>query len=81
MALFYVAHDLEPGQNYQNLWNELESRGAVRVLNSLWALTSSERASNIRNTLRRHIDNNDRLLVVQSTTGAWYNLMADPTKL
>ncbi len=82
MAKFYVAYDLDkPGQNYPNLWDELDSLGAQRVQDSVWVLASNSTASAIRDTLQQHIDKNDRLLVVQSAGAAWQNLMFNPAKL
>ena len=44
MAKFYVAYDLDkPGQDYTNLWDELESLGAQRVQDSVWVLVSNSR--------------------------------------
>ena len=82
MAKFYVAYDLDkPGQNYPNLWDELDSLGAQRVQDSVCALESKSTAVAIRDTLQQHIDKNDRLLVVKSVASAWQNLMFNPTKL
>ena len=82
MAKFYVAYDLDkPGQNYPNLWDELDSLGAQRVQDSVWVLASDRTSEAIRDTLKQHIDKNDRLLVVKSSGAAWYRLMFNPTKL
>jgi CRISPR-associated endonuclease Cas2 len=82
MSKFYVAYDLDkPGQNYQNLWDELDSLGAQRVQDSVWVLKSDNTESEIRDTLKQHIDQNDRILVVKSGGAAWSNLMFNPTTL
>jgi CRISPR/Cas system-associated endoribonuclease Cas2 len=82
MAKFYIAYDLDkPGQNYPELWNELDSLGAQRVQDSVWVLASDSAAKDLRDTLQQYIDQNDRLLVVQSAGSAWQNLMFNPTKL
>ena len=82
MAKFYVAYDLDkPGQNYPNLWSELDSLGAKRIQDSVWVLASDSTSAQIRDTLQQHIDKNDRLLVVKSAGSAWQNLMFNPTKL
>jgi len=82
MALFYIAYDLDkPGQDYQNLWDELDSLGAKRVQDSVWALRSDTSAKELRDVLKKHIDSDDRLLVVQSGDWASRNLMHDPNKL
>lgn len=82
MALIYVAYDLDkPGKNYPNLWDELESLGAKRVQDSVWVLESDTTAKELRDTLKAHIDDDDRILVVKSQSSAWNNLMFNPTKL
>jgi CRISPR-associated endonuclease Cas2 len=82
MALFFVAYDLDrPGQKYQDLWDELESLGAKRVQDSVWALKSNEKTVDLRNTLRQHIDENDRLLVIKASFWASRKSMFDITKL
>jgi CRISPR/Cas system-associated endoribonuclease Cas2 len=83
MAIFYVAYDLDkPGQNYPNLWDELNSLGAKRVQDSVWALKSETKtAKGLRDTLQRHIDTNDRLLVIDSDASAWQRLMFNPKNL
>jgi CRISPR/Cas system-associated endoribonuclease Cas2 len=76
MGLFFVAYDLDkPGQNYQNLWDELESLGAQRLQDSVWGLQSSKTAVALRDTLKGHIDSNDRLLVVENGGWASWNSM------
>jgi CRISPR/Cas system-associated endoribonuclease Cas2 len=82
MTIFYVAYDLDkPGQNYPNLWSELESLGAVRVQDSVWALKAEGTSEEVYNQLSPHIDSNDRLLVVKSGGSTWVRLMADPRKI
>jgi CRISPR/Cas system-associated endoribonuclease Cas2 len=82
MAKFYVAYDLDkPGQNYPELWNELESLGAKRVQDSVWVLASDSSSSDIRDTLQQYVDSNDRLLVVKSAGTAWFRPIFNPSML
>lgn len=82
MALVYVSYDLDkPGQNYQDLWDELESLGAKRVQDSVWVLRSDDTAEALFNILQRHIDKNDRLLVIKSSSSYWIRPMNDPKKV
>jgi CRISPR/Cas system-associated endoribonuclease Cas2 len=82
MSKFYVAYDLDkPGQNYPELWEELESLGAKRVQDSVWVLLSNSTTAVLRDTLQQHIDKNDRLLVVKSGGGAWFRPMFNPANL
>ena len=76
MALFFVTYDLDkPGQNYQNLWDELESLGAKRLQDSVWGLQSSKSPVGLRDLLKGHIDSNDRLLVIENGGWASWNSM------
>ena len=82
MALFYVAYDLDkPGQNYPNLWDELDSLSAQRIQDSVWGLKYDGTHKELRDTLKQHIDKNDRLLVIESRSSAWSNPMFNPNKI
>ena len=83
MALFFVAYDLDkPAQNYQNLWDELESLGAIRIQDSVWALKFDGTPRNLYDTISRHISTKiDRLLVVKNGGSTFINLMTNPNDL
>jgi CRISPR associated protein Cas2 family len=82
MALFFVNYDLVKRKDYQTLWDRLEQWGAQRVLLSTWAIKRDNvTAAQIRDDLCKYIDNDDRLLVDQSTTWAGFNLMIDLNQL
>jgi hypothetical protein len=67
VPLFFVAYDLDkPGQDYEDLWNELEGLAAKRVQDSVWVLRYDGKTVALRDLLQQHIDANDRLLVVKS---------------
>ncbi len=76
MKLFFVTYDLlKPGKNYDELYAALERLGAKRVLLSVWALTGSHTAVGLRDSLKKHMDSNDRLLVIESADWAASNAM------
>lgn len=76
MSTALITYDLcKPGRNYQPLWDRLEALGAVRVLESVWAIKTAASAVAIRDDLLRFIDSNDRLLVGIITSAAWHNLI------
>jgi CRISPR/Cas system-associated endoribonuclease Cas2 len=82
MAIFYIVYDLDkPGQQYEDLWNELDSLGAKRLQDSLFALNSDSTKEEIYKAVHAHMDKNDRLLVVKSGGGLFINLMYDPNNL
>ncbi|HEV8415818.1 MAG TPA: hypothetical protein VGQ49_19665 [Bryobacteraceae bacterium] len=75
---YLISYDLDkPGQNYPRLIARLQAHGAVRVLLSQWALTSTWSAEQLRNDLQAYMDTNDRILVVEiSGQWAYSNIMA-----
>lgn len=75
-----VSYDLNrPGQQYPPIIERLRALGARRIQFSQWMLRSNMTAQQLRDDLRRHIDANDRLLVVDVTNApmAWSNLEFD----
>ena len=71
MKPFLISYDLDkPGQNYDGLISRLKQYNAKRVLMSQWILGSSASALEILKDLRRFMDSNDRILVVE-TSGDW----------
>jgi hypothetical protein len=80
MSLFSVSYDLlQPGRNYEPLYARLRALGAKRVLYSQWMLKHTGQATDVRDDLKRYIDYNDRLLVIDATTSAmaWTSLETD----
>lgn len=76
MKLFFVTYDLlKPGKNYDQLYAALERLGAKRVLLSVWALRGNHTAAGLRDSLKQHMDSNDRLLVIESADWAAWNAM------
>ena len=81
MAWFYIAYDLDkPGQNYENLWTTLRQIGGQRVQDSVWLVKADvgTNASQLAEAIRKHMDKNDRLVVIESAQSSWYNLMVNP---
>lgn len=79
-SLFSVSYDLnKPGQMYPAIITRLQQLGAKKVLYSHWMLRGTFTAESLRNDLMKHIDANDRLMVIDTTTGAmaWHNLMVE----
>jgi hypothetical protein len=78
MKKYLISYDLDkPGQDYTDLIAALRKAGAIKVLYSQWGLETTSTAVQIRDYLRKFIDGNDRLLVVElSGEIAWYNMIA-----
>ena len=75
---YVLSYDLnQPGQNYQRLWDALESFEARRVLESQWKFERINiDASGLLEYFKQFIDGNDRLLIISLDNNEWagYNL-------
>jgi hypothetical protein len=67
MARFIVSYDLRNHRNYPPVWDLLKSLGAVRLLESLWVMNSTATAEQIRNAVRRVVDKDDGVVVIELT--------------
>ena len=78
---YAISYDLvAPGRNYQPLWDALGALGAVRILQSQWAVRRYDTSAvGIRDHVSQFMDRNDRLMVtcLDGTDWAGRNLMAD----
>jgi hypothetical protein len=70
MAHYIVSYDLHNQRNYQPVWDALESWGATRLLESLWVLTNSATAGEIRDALKAKTDDDDSVAVIELKTGS-----------
>lgn len=69
MAVYCVSYDLKkPGQNYDDLIEALKnSPNWWHYLESTWLIYTPETADQLSKRLLNHIDENDRLLVINAT--------------
>lgn len=69
MTVYCVSYDLnKSGQNYNALYEELKkSPGYWHHLDSTWLISTSESANTLSERLRKHLDNNDNILVIRVT--------------
>ena len=67
MTVYCVSYDLnKAGQNYSALYNELKASSSWwHYLDSTWLIATQESAEQLCNRLLRHLDKNDRLLVIK----------------
>lgn len=68
MTVYCVSYDLnKSGQNYNALYEELKkSSNWCHPMDSTWLIVTSETAEQLRDRLRKHMDDNDTLLVIKS---------------
>jgi hypothetical protein len=71
MAIFIVSYDLNaPGQNYQPLYDALESVIHCHPLDSFWLIDVDQSAVEVREALRSFMDSNDSIAVIEFTPDA-----------
>jgi len=84
MNTILISYDLQtPGKDYVNLWKHLRSYGNwAKPLESVWLLRTAYNAEQVRNSTLNHIDQNDKIFVVDVTSraSAWKNLTMDVIK-
>jgi hypothetical protein len=74
MACYIISYDLrKPGRNYDSLYAAIKSYGTWAHINeSVWAVVTTTSAVQIRDYLRNHMDENDRIFIVKSgVEAAW----------
>jgi hypothetical protein len=75
MATLLVGYDLNtPGKNYDDLIDAIKAESAWwHHLDSTWLVKSSKTPVQLRDALKKHIDANDELLVIDVTgdSRAW----------
>lgn len=67
MTVYCVSYDLnKSGQKYDDLYEELKSSpGYWHHLDSTWLISTTETAEQVYSRLRKHLDDNDRILIIK----------------
>lgn len=76
---YIISYDLvAPNRAYEDLYAAIKSYSLWgRLTESTWAIVTSQTHVEIRDFLKSHIDDNDRLIVIKSgKSAAWTNIMA-----
>jgi len=75
MYTLLVSYDLKaPGKDYAKLWEFLKSYAWAKPLESVWLIRTTSTPAQVRDAARNHIDQNDRIFVVDMTNSAWASL-------
>ena len=72
MVGYLVGYELQQPASYERVRDWLEARGAVRLLESLWALEAEESALELRNALKEVLGKDDAVAVVEIKPGSWW---------
>ena len=80
--LFGVSYDLRaPDTDYPSLTEALESRAAIRILQSHWVLEYSGSPVELREELKAYIDDGDGIFVTRISAWASSSTIATPKDL
>ena len=72
MAVFCVSYDLnKAGQNYEALWAELKRTQYNHILDSTWLVSTTESVNQLRDRLRKHVDQNDHIFISKVNAGQY----------
>ncbi|MEH7122093.1 hypothetical protein V7127_02490 [Bacillus sp. JJ1773] len=73
MAVYLITYDLmSPRQDYKDLYVAIESFPTrLHPFQSVWFVKSEKGAKEIYNHLNQHLDNDDKLLVVEMQKHWW----------
>jgi hypothetical protein len=80
MNTMLISYDLKsPGRDYENLWKHLRSYPDYRKpLESFWLVKTSSNHKTIWDETAKHIDSNDKLMVIDVTKdGAKWRISDD----
>ena len=77
MAKLLITYDLKPENEYARLWAALRAMGGCRPVPAAWVVDVQLTASQMRDHLRKFIEDDDRLVVV-SLAGGWASLGLSP---
>ena len=76
MAVFTVSYDLnKSGQNYEALWAELKRTQYNHILDSTWLISTTETVEQISDRLRKHMDQNDHVIISRLNAGQYNGWM------
>jgi len=84
MASMIIEYDLcSPGRNYDKLYEAIKAYGEwAHITESTWFIKTSDSCETVRDSLRAHMDGNDRLFVAKLTgAAAWNNTICSSTYL
>lgn len=66
--MYNVSYDLkEPRKNYDAVLEEIRKRDYVKVGGSSYLVATNETADQLNTAVRRHMDENDTILVIEVT--------------
>lgn len=81
MTCYIISYDLRKQRNYDNLYEAIKSYGTwAHILESEWAIVTSQSSAEVRDFLIKHIDSDDGLLVIKSGHEAAWRSVSCPNE-
>ncbi len=79
MVCYIISYDLVKERDYEKLYSAIKSYDDyAHITESTWAIVTNDRAAQIRNDLKKHMDSDDRIFVVRSgVVAAWSKVLCD----
>lgn len=74
---YIISYDLRNKRDYEKLYDTIKSYSNwAHILESLWAVVTTQSAVEVRNKLALNMDSDDGLFVIQSSgIAAWKNVL------
>jgi hypothetical protein len=72
MAGYLVCYELQHPAGFERVRGWLEGQGAVRLLESVWALSTEETALELRDGLKSVVGGDDAIAIVEVKPGSWW---------
>jgi hypothetical protein len=82
MALYFLTYDLRKSRNYQEMYSQLHSFNAVRILESTWCFNRvNTSCAGLRDHFRQYMDADDGLMLSEVVDWASYKTDDTPNSL
>lgn len=78
MKCYLISYDLINQRDYDSLHEAIKSYGTwAKITESFWAIVTTQSSTQIRDYLKKFMDNDDRIFVIKSgSEAAWTNSLA-----
>lgn len=77
MSVYLISYDLgvpETSEDYKSLIEYIKLHSWKKVLQSVWLIKTSKSVKDIRDGIKKKVDDNDRALVIDVTGSRWATL-------
>ncbi|MFY9074326.1 hypothetical protein OZZ08_05115 [Malaciobacter mytili] len=82
MATYFISYDLRNRRDYKTLQEELDTFGAVMILESLYCFKrNNTTTTNLRDHFKKFIDKDDGIIVSEINGWASFNTNSTPKDL